>query len=78
MLLTVSEFREAVRSGRSALIADLRSATGRSGEEERAAWESSLPALADALAAPALGGLHLYFAGYGYVALEYQLPAASS
>lgn len=78
MLLTVSEFREAVRSDFSALIAELQIATGRGGDEEREAWQSSLPALAEALAAPALGALHLYFAGHGYLALEYQLPAASS
>lgn len=78
MLLTVSEFRSAIRSDRPALIAALQAATGRSGEEERQAWESSLPALADALAAPGFGAFHVYFAGHGYVALEYQLPAASS
>lgn len=78
MLLTVSEFRETIRSDRSAFIAALQTETGRSGDEEREAWESSLPALADVLAAPVLGPLHLYFAGHGYLALEYQLPAASS
>lgn len=78
MLLTVSEFREAIRSDRPALIAELQAATGRGGDEEREAWEASLPALADALTAPALGPLHVYFAGHGSMALEYQLPAASS
>jgi hypothetical protein len=78
MLLTITEFREAVRSYRPALIAELQSATGRGGDEEREAWESSLPALADVLAAPALGPLHLYLGGHPYMALEYQLPAASS
>ena len=78
MLLTVSEFREAVQTNRPALIMALRSETGRGGQEEREAWESSLPALANALAAPGLAGLHLYFVGHGYLALEYQLPAASS
>jgi DUF2075 family protein len=78
MLLTVSEFRDAVGSDRATLVAALQSATGRTGEEERLAWESSLPALADALAAPELGAMHMYFAGHGYVALEYQLPAACS
>ncbi len=78
MLLTIAEFREAVRSDRPALIAELQSATGRSGDDEREAWESSLPALADVLAAPALGRLHMYLGGHGYLALEYQLPAASS
>ncbi|MEW5863231.1 MAG: DNA/RNA helicase domain-containing protein [Pseudomonadota bacterium] len=78
MLLTVAEFREAIRADPSAFIAELQSPTGRSGDEEREAWEASLPALAEALAAPALWPLHLYFGGHGYVALEYQLPAASS
>lgn len=78
MLLTIAEFREAVRSDRPALIAELQLATGRGGDDEREAWESSLPALADVLAAPALGPLHLYLGGQGYLALEYQLPAASS
>jgi DUF2075 family protein len=78
MLLTVSEFREAIQTNLAALIAALQSATGRGGDEEREAWESSLPALASALAAPEVGAFHLYFAGHGYLALEYQLPAASS
>jgi uncharacterized protein len=78
MLLTVSEFRKAVGSDRPALLAKLQAATGRGGDEEREAWEASLPALAGALAAPPLGELHVFFAGRGYVALEYQLPAASS
>ena len=59
-------------------LTELQSATGREGEEEREAWESSLPALGEMLAAPGLGDLHVYFAGHGYMALEYQLPAASS
>lgn len=78
MLMTITEFRQAVRSNRPALIAELQSATGRGGDDEREAWGSSLPALADVLAAPALGPLHLYLGGHGYLALEYQLPAASS
>jgi hypothetical protein len=78
MLLTVAEFREAVRSNRPALIAELQAATGRDGDEERQAWELSLPAFAEALAAPAFGPLHLYLGRHGYLALEYQLPAASS
>jgi hypothetical protein len=78
MLLTITEFRQAVRSDRPALIAELQSATGRGGDDEREAWESSLPALADVLATPSLGPLHMYLGGHGYLALEYQLPAASS
>ena len=78
MLLTIAEFREAIGSDPSRLIDAIQSATGRGGDEEREAWESSLPVLADALAAPELGPVHVYFAGHGYLALEYQLPAASS
>ncbi len=76
--MTVSEFREAVRTDRAALVSALEAATGRSGGEERQAWESSLPGLAEALAVPSLGEMHIYFSGRGYMALEYQLPAASS
>jgi DUF2075 family protein len=76
--MTVAEFREALRTDRAALIESLVSVTGRGGDEEREAWNASLPALADALATPQLGPMHLYLAGYGYLALEYQLPAASS
>lgn len=76
--MTVTEFRTALRSDPVALIEALITATGRGGEEERQAWASSLPALADALAASEFGPLHLYIAGHGYLALEYQLPAASS
>ena len=78
MLLTVSEFQDAIREDRTGLVTALQAATGRGGMDEREAWEASLPALADALAAPELGVLHLYIAGHGYLALEYQLPAASS
>jgi len=78
MLLTVSEFRQAVESDRPTLIAALQSMTGRSGLEEREAWDSSLPVLADALAEPKLGPLHVYLARWGFLALEYQLPAAAS
>lgn len=78
MLITVSEFREAIRTNRAALVDALASATGRDGKDEREGWASSLPVLADVLAAPVLAPMHLYFAGHGYLALEYQLPAASS
>ena len=78
MLLTVRQFQDSVRSDLGPLIAELQSATGRRGEEERQAWESSLPALAAALEAPALSTLHVYVAAHGYLKLEYQLPAASS
>jgi len=75
MLLTVSQFRQTVASDLPVLIDELQSITSRGGAEERDAWNSSLPALADALVERQLGPLHLYFAG---LALEYQLPAAAS
>lgn len=78
MLMTVSDFREKVRHDIDGLIDCLKHVTGRDGEDEVQAWRSSLPKLADAFAAPQLAPLHLYFAGAGYMALEYQLPAASS
>lgn len=78
MLMRVSEFRERVSTDLPGLIAELESATGRGGDDERHAWGLSLPALAGALTAPSLGELHVYLGGHGYLALEYQLPAASS
>jgi DUF2075 family protein len=78
VLMTIAEFCRAVNEDRAALIDSLVAATGRDSAEERDAWECSLPALADALAAPALRPLHLHIVGHGYLALEYQLPAASS
>ncbi|MGH9203950.1 MAG: hypothetical protein ACRD2A_22205 [Vicinamibacterales bacterium] len=39
------------------------------------AWHASLPMLANALSEPQLSSLHMYFAGHGSLALEYQLPA---
>ncbi len=78
MLMTVSEFREAVEYDRLSLIAELQALTGRSGDEEREAWNSSLPKLSDALSSPLLGPLHVHLRGSGFLALEYQLPAAAS
>jgi hypothetical protein len=78
MLMTVAEFREQVQGSPAALIARLQMLTGRRGDEEAAAWRASLPKLAEALSAPALASLHVYFAGAGYLTIEYQLPAASS
>ncbi|HLS55496.1 MAG TPA: DNA/RNA helicase domain-containing protein [Zeimonas sp.] len=78
MLLTVSKFREVVENDRPALINQLQLITGRGGAEESEAWNASLPRLADALAAPHLGPMHLYFGGKGSIAIEYQLPAAAS
>ena len=78
MLLTVAEFRDHVENRIGELVNRLQRLTGRGGEEEAEAWHASLPKFAEALAAPALAPLHLFFAGKGSLALEYQLPAASS
>jgi hypothetical protein len=76
--MTVTEFRDIVRSDRPSLIEELQQVTGRRGVEERDAWNASLPELAESLSDPALGPLHLHFGRGGYLALEYQLPAAAS
>src|SRR5229473_3353918 len=78
MLMTVADFQETVRKDIEVLVARLIALTGRGGQEEADSWRASLPRLGEAIAAPTLAPLHLYFAGAGYVALEYQLPAASS
>ncbi len=78
MLMTVQEFREQVDLGLDSLVTQLQSITGRTGEEEANAWRSSLPKLADALAAPPFSQLHVYFPAAQFLALEYQLPAASA
>lgn len=78
MLLTIAEFRERLRVDMDGLVTHLQEQTGRAGDEEAHAWRASLPSLDRALAVPAMGGVHIYFAGSGSLALEYQLPAASS
>jgi len=78
MLMTVTEFRESVQRDIETLVARLQALTGRRSADESNAWRSSLPRLAEAFAAPALAPLHVYFAETGQLALEYQLPAASS
>jgi hypothetical protein len=78
MLLTVGELQESVRRDLPRLVSRLQDLTGRGGMEEAEAWQSSLPRLADALTGKSLAPLHLYFGGAGTLALEYQLPAASS
>jgi uncharacterized protein len=78
MLTTIAEFRHRVDSDRSGLIADLQARTGRYGADEAHAWESSLPKLSRIFQAASFQPLHLYFGSRGNLALEYQLPAASS
>lgn len=78
MLLTVNELKYQVEGDLPGLVERLQHLTGRRGEEEAMAWQASLPKLTEALSAPAFGEMHVYFAGAGSVALEYQLPAASA
>lgn len=78
MLLTVADFRRRVESDIESLVVDLQTLTTRSGQEEREAWMASLPKLSDALSSQPLSQFHLYLPGTGYLALEYQLPAAAS
>jgi hypothetical protein len=60
------------------LVTRLQALTGRGGPEEAEAWSVSLPRLAEVLGLSELSQLHVYLAGAGYLALEYQLPAAGS
>jgi uncharacterized protein len=76
MLMTVADFRQRVSSEIDGLVSDLRSITGRVGEEEAKAWRESLPKLAKFLRASGLQALHLHFSERGALAIEYQLPAS--
>jgi DUF2075 family protein len=78
MLITIEEFRHRVASNSAALVSRLQEETGRYGSEEAQAWESSLAKLSRAFEAPSFQPLHLFFGSRGNLALEYQLPAASS
>lgn len=78
MLITIDEFRRRVASDSAALISRLQEETGRYSSEEAQAWESSLSKLSRAFQAPSFQPLHLFFGSRGNLALEYQMPAASS
>lgn len=78
MLMEVAEFCRRVDAELGALIEDLQDHTGREGDDERYAWTSSLPRLAEALSAPSLQQLHLYFERRGKLELEYRLPASGA
>jgi len=78
MLITIEEFRRRVASDSAALVSRLQEETGRYGNEEAQAWESSFSKLSTAFQAPSFQPLHLFFGSRGNLALEYQLPAASS
>ena len=78
MLIRIDEFRNRVATDCNQLVADLQELTGRYGSEEAQAWKSSLGKLSHVFQTPSFQPLHLYFGGRGNLALEYQLPAASS
>jgi len=78
VLIRIKEFRERVAADINALVADLQEKTGRYGTEEAEAWKSSFTRLSRAFQAPSFDSLHLYFQEQGNLALEYQLPGASS
>ncbi|HEU0273556.1 MAG TPA: DEAD/DEAH box helicase family protein, partial [Candidatus Udaeobacter sp.] len=76
--MTIEEFRRRVANDGAGLVSRLQEETGRYGNEESQAWESSLSKLSHAFQAPSFQPLHLFFGTRGNLALEYQLPAASS
>src|SRR6266566_5134940 len=78
MLITIEEFRRCVASDSAGLVSRLQEETGRYCSEEAQAWENSLSKLSRAFEAPSFQPLHLFFGSRGNLALEYQLPAASS
>lgn len=78
MLITIEEFRRRVVDDSPALISRLQEETGRYGNEEAQAWQSSFAKLNRAFQAPSFQQLHLFFGSRGNLALEYQMPAASS
>ncbi|HEY2712441.1 MAG TPA: DNA/RNA helicase domain-containing protein [Chthoniobacterales bacterium] len=78
MLITIEEFRQRVARDSTGLISRLQEETGRYGSEEAQAWESSLTQLSRAFQASSFQPLHLFFGSRGNLALEYQMPAASS
>ena len=78
MLLTIGEYRNRIANDIDGLVRELQDLTGRTGDEERAAWKNSLPALAEMLSVPQLKDVHLYFGGSGHLDVEYQMPAAAS
>lgn len=79
LLLTIQELRERVYEDLPSIVDELAELTGRGGEQERLAWQRSLPKLVQALTHPALARIHVHFERREHhAAVEYQLPGASS
>ncbi len=78
MLITIEDFRRRVGNDTAGLVTRLQEETGRYGGQEAEAWQTSLAKLSHAFQAPSFQPLHLFFGSRGNLALEYQMPAASS
>lgn len=78
MLITIEEFRRWFEDDSAGLVSRLQEETGRYGSDEAESWRRSLQTLTRVFRAPSFQPLHLYFERRGNLALEYQLPAASS
>ncbi|MEN9666158.1 MAG: hypothetical protein RLZZ326_2521, partial [Planctomycetota bacterium] len=78
MLIEVREFCRRVEGDLAGLIDELQDLTGRYGQQERRAWERSLPRLSVILAHRQLASLHLHLGESAGMAIEYRLPASSS
>src|SRR5437762_2900542 len=78
MLITIEEFRRRVANDTAGLVSRLQEETGRYSGEEAQAWESSLSKLSRPFQDRSFQPLHLFFGSRGNLALEYQMPAASS
>jgi hypothetical protein len=78
MLITIEELRRWFDEDAATLVTRLQDETGRYGSDEAEAWRKSLQTLTTVFCAPSFQPLHLYFERRGNLALEYQLPAASS
>jgi hypothetical protein len=78
MLITIEELRRWFEEDSATLVNRLQEDTGRYGSDEARVWQRSLQTLTRVFRAPSFQPLHLYFERRGNLALEYQLPAASS
>jgi hypothetical protein len=78
MLFNVATFVNRVETDLNALIDDLSALTGRNSDNERFAWQQSLPKLSVALSDDRLKHLHVQVGHGASLALEYRLPASSS
>ena len=76
--MPVGEFCRQVAQNLNGLVDNLQRLTGRTGENERLAWMSSLDRAAHVLNHPTLTEFHLHVGQRGSVSVEYRLPASAS